>query len=420
MRCPRYAGKLSCMPDVTALKARYVFPGGGEPIAGGHITFSGDILTVGSASDVLAEDLGDVAIIPGLVNAHTHLEFSDLEAPLGEPGMPLPDWIRLVVSRRDAAADQSTKAIYRGLEESVARGTAMLGEISTQYLPFTCETSGPDQVVFRELIAPTAARMPDALDAAQRFLQMFPANESAQPGLSPHAPYTVHPVALDRCVELSRRQRIPLAMHLAESPEELELLRSGSGPFRQLLEEFGAWDSSLVAAHSKPLNYLRKLVKANRALIIHGNYLDPLDEMVFLSEHRATMSVVYCPRTHAYFRHERYPLGRMLSAGVNVAVGTDSRASNPDLSVFEELKHIARTHHDVRPETILEMGTQSGARALGADQVIGELQAAKAASFTVVEIGPRRATDPYDLLLADSAQVVQTWWRGKKVFDARL
>ena len=119
MRCPRYTGKLSCMPDVTALKARYVFPGGGEPIAGGHITFSGDILTVGSASDVPAEDLGDVAIIPGLVNAHTHLEFSDLEAPLGDPAMPVPDWIRLVVSRRDAAADQSTKAVYRGLEESV-------------------------------------------------------------------------------------------------------------------------------------------------------------------------------------------------------------------------------------------------------------------------------------------------------------
>ena len=118
-------------------------------------------------------------------------------------------------------------------------------------------------------------------------------------GLSPHAPYSVHPDLLAAVVELSNRHKIPVAMHLAESPEELELLRHGRGPLRSFLEELGAWDATAVTPGSRPLDYLRLLARAHRALVIHGNFLDD-EEIAFLAA-ADRMSVVYCPRTHDWF-----------------------------------------------------------------------------------------------------------------------
>ncbi len=135
------------------------------------------------------------------------------------------------------------------------------------------------------------------------------------------------------------RTIVPVAMHLAESREELDLLRDGTGPFQDLLDERSMWDPQAIPLGSRPLDYLRMLADAPRALVIHGNYLDD-EELAFLGANRERMSLVYCPRTHAYFFHPPYPLGRALAAGVHVALGTDSRASNPDLSLLEEMRFV--------------------------------------------------------------------------------
>ena len=122
-------------------------------------------------------------------------------------------------------------------------------------------------------------------------------------------------------------------MHLAESREELELLADGAATFRELLEERSMWDAAAIPARHRGRSIIcGVLAEAPRSLVIHGNYLAG-DEIAFLGQRRETMSVVYCPRTHAYFGHEPYPLEAMLAAGVRVALGTDSRASNPDLEL---------------------------------------------------------------------------------------
>src|SRR5205823_8486807 len=135
----------------------------------------------------------------------------------------------------------------------------------------------------------------------------------------------------------------------------------------------------------RPLDYLQTLATAHRALVIHGNYL-AADEIQLLAAHRDCMSVVYCPRTHAYFGHEHYPLEAMLAAGVRVAVGTDSRASNPDLRLFEELREIARRHSAVSPEAVLQMGTLAGAEALGIAHEYGSITPGKRARLAVVTL----------------------------------
>jgi len=395
-----------------ALRARIVLPISGPPIDGGIVTIAaGKIVSVGSdGGGAAVKDLGDVALMPGLVNAHTHLEFSDLAAPLGTAGAILPDWIADVMSHRRQAADPA-RTIRRGLEECAAAGTTTLGEIATRdWRGDELPAVRPTAVVFHEAIGPTLPRAQAAAAAAEAFLAAPTTAAGVLPGLSPHAPYTVHPHLLAALVELSRAHHLPLAMHLAESREELELLTLGSGPFRDLLEDVGAWDASEGARLNCILDYLTELARAQRTLVIHGNYLDD-EEIEFLAEHAGTMSVVYCPRTHAFFDHEPYPLRQMLDAGVAMALGTDSRASNPDLSMLAEMQCIAERHADVSPEEILRMGTLGGAAALGLESECGSIEVGKRADFVAVSVDPG-LDDSLDGLVRGASKVVGTWIGG--------
>jgi cytosine/adenosine deaminase-related metal-dependent hydrolase len=162
------------------------------------------------------------------------------------------------------------------------------------------------------------------------------------------------------------------------------------------------------------LDYLRELTAAPRALAIHGNYL-AADEIEFLAAHADRLAVVYCPRTHAWFGHTPYPLAHMLSAGVRVALGTDSRASNPDLSLLEEMRFVARHHPQLDPARVLELGTLAGALALGRDGDIGTLEPGKLANLAMVPLPEYEAVDPHELLFDSALAVCQTWYRGRPV-----
>lgn len=396
------------------LKARYVFPVAGGPIADGVVTVDGRrIAAVGRrppGGEV--EDLGNVAILPGLVNAHTHLEFSDLSGPLGEPGMDFADWLRCVVQYR--LSKTARRPTEEGLQESVRSGTTTLGEIAQPGWPIEqIESAALDTTVFLELIAPTAERVGPALELAREHLLAARASSAWQPGLSPHAPYSVHPELLARVASLSVAQRVPIAFHLAESREELELLHSHGGPFRELLDGLGAWDPGTIPRATRPMDYLRTLACAHRALVIHGNYLDE-EEIAFLAEHAERMAVVYCPRTHAYFRRGAYPLEKLLSAGATVALGTDSRASSPDLSVLAEMRLVAQEYPAVGRDVVLQLGTIRAARALGRDHEVGSLAPGKLANLAVVALPERDAADPHDLLLNSHEPVVAGCYQGAR------
>jgi cytosine/adenosine deaminase-related metal-dependent hydrolase len=398
-----------------ALQARYIFPVDSPPIRDGVMTVDGErMVAVGeNASGRPPHDLGNVAILPGLVNAHTHLEFSDLDAPLGDAGMPFPQWIqRVVASRRqrgeqaDDPAAQRAAAVERGLAESLACGTTTLGEIARPLWPREVFERQPlDCTVFLELLGLSNERIEPLLQSAREHLDASRQTGAKwRAGLSPHAPYTASPDLVARISQLSAESHVPVAMHLAESVEELELLQSHSGPFVELLAELDAWHPGAIPRGIRPLDYLQLLSSAHRALVIHGNYLSDA-EIGFLAEHADRMSVVYCPRTHAYFGHGRYPLARMLAAGVNVALGTDSRASNPDLNLLAELHHIAYSHSDVQAADVLRLGTLGGARALGRDDQCGSLTAGKLANLTLVKLPDHDADDPHELLFDATALI---------------
>ena len=162
------------------------------------------------------------------------------------------------------------------------------------------------------------------------------------------------------------------------------------------------------------MDYLEMLARADRTLIVHGNYLGD-EEIGLLAAHRDRMAVVYCPRTHAWFGHEAFRLERLLAAGVEIALGTDSRASSPDLSILAEMRTVAQTHPTIRPEVVLELGTLRGATALGHQREAGTLEPGKWANFAVVALPDHDAADPHELLLGSDLPVVETFYHGNRV-----
>lgn len=405
------------MPSRIALRAHLVFPVSSPPIVDGCVTIEGSRIVAVGRADAAAEmhDLGDVAIVPGLVNAHTHLEFADLAAPLGTPGMALPDWIREVMERR-RAAPPAANGVQLGLQECLRSGTTALGDIATQDWRGQQAHSAmplPEVVMFREAIGPSLQRADASLATIEQFLDADVPRPQVRPALSPHAPYTVHPRLLEAIVALARRENLPVAMHLAESREELELLTSGGGPFRALLAELGAWDPASDARLRSVGEYLEALSLAPRALVVHGNYLSAT-EQEFLAARRAAMCVVYCPRTHAYFAHEPYPLAEMLRRGVSVALGTDSRASNPDLDLWAEMRFVAQRCPQVAPARVLDLGTRGGACALGLAGEIGTLEAGRLANLAVVQLCAEPG-EAHERLLLGPSRVVRTYLRGEPI-----
>jgi len=381
--------------------ADWILPVASPPIANGALVVddAGRIVFLGEREQMPGgteqTHYESSVIMPGLINAHTHLEFSDLEAPLGQPGMEFTQWIGEVIKFR-FGGERVTKsgAIRMGLEESARHGVAAIGEIATSpvvledyRVALPCPVSL--RVFFEQLGSDDAVTKEKVAELEEFFSQTNAAesNQEIVAAVSPHAPYSVGDRLLDELTAVGSKNQAAVAMHVAETLAEREFVESKTGPFREMLKSMGVWRPDAYGNYESILAILAKLSECRSSLIVHGNYLNGR-ELDFLATNRKKMSVVFCPRTHAYFDHARYPLEEMLERGINVAVGTDSRASNPDLDLGKELVEIRRRHPEVPPEAILKMGTTGGASALGLDESFGSLVGGQIARFCF-----RKATD---------------------------
>ena len=313
-----------------------------------------------------ARDILPVILIPTLVNAHTHLEFSSLSEPI-HPALPFQDWITAVIRWRRGGDTMSAEAVQRGLAESLKSGVTAVGEITTTVPVCSDDIAERCRVVsFREVIGLQQERIPELLQQAAGHLSQyseFGSDGSIVGGISPHAPYTVHPELFSSLVEMSVNRNAVLAMHLAETTDELELLHDGKGRFVEFLTGLGLWDSATFPGGSRIRDFLEQLVRAPRALAIHGNYFSQ-DDVQFVARH-ANLATVFCPRTHAFFGHSPHPIRQLLAAGARVVLGTDSRASNPDLNLWKELQFVATHFPDISIPRLLAMATTDAADSLG-------------------------------------------------------
>ncbi len=402
------------------LAAKWILPITQPPIEDGAIAVRhGRIEGLGPRGDFAdVEDLGDCIIMPGLINAHTHLELGHLRSTIDQPG-DLVEWLlRIVASQHDMSQDQlrerTETSVRRGVEESLAAGVTTVGDVSR----FCAQTrpllrDGPLRVVsFGEVlgIGKGRLRVDERLRAAGDRQHE---SDLLNTALSPHAPYSIEGAGIERVVDYARERDMRTCIHLAESVEEIQFLETGQGRFRELLEQIGVWDDLIPVPGHTPVRWMCELgALGPECVIAHGNYVDA-DEIDLLCA--TGTSVAYCPRTHSYFGHQLYPVLELMGGGVNVCVGTDSLASNPSLSVLEELLHIRDEHVELPPDVILAMGTINGARALGLAHEIGSLEPGKQADLAVFRCADDFADRPEQGVLSAESSLDRLYIAGKRI-----
>jgi aminodeoxyfutalosine deaminase len=396
------------LTGTTTIRARWLLPIDRPIIDGGWIDVSDDrIAEVGRGRPTgAAQDLGDVAILPGLVNAHTHLELSWLAGRV-PPAGSMVDWIRTLLHQRAASkADETARAsaMDAAAAEMHAAGTVLVGDISNTLTSAPAlSRAGLGGVIFHELLgfnpSDPRALVRDAwarIDRLKAAPPGTPALRQAQgaPSLSrggtlqysvvAHAPYSTSPALFSEIVRHARSA--PLSVHLAESPQEVEFLRTGRGPFRDLLEHLGVWAPAWSAPQADPVEYMRRLGYLRPGLLaVHAVQLTD-DALARLAA--AGAIVVTCPRSNEWVGAGLPRVSHFYSARVPVAIGTDSLASVPTLNLFDELEELRRIAPDVTAASLLDSATRQGARALGREAEFGTIRPGKRARLIAVTIPP--------------------------------
>lgn len=373
-------------------RARWVVPVTSEPIEDGVVAVeSGKIAYVGptkSAPSGSDRDLGDALILPGLVNTHTHLELTFMRGFLED--LSFSDWIaRLRKSRNEVLTDGSMLDAARlGIAEGIRAGvTSYADTCSTGVVLQAMIEAGVRGIMYQEIFGPS----PDVAAVAMEELKARIAahrelvTDLVAVGVSPHAPYTVSPALYAAVSEYTKSEKLPLAMHIAESEDEDLLVREGVGPFGELWARRGIPVPG-SGDHRTPVDLLERhgLLRKN-SLLIHITRAD--ENNIGLIAKRGC-SVAHCPVSNAKLGHGIAPLPQILSAGIRVGLGSDSVASNNRMDILEEarmallLQRAASRRHDtMNAQSVLELATISGASALGLDEKTGSLEVGKDADL---------------------------------------
>jgi aminodeoxyfutalosine deaminase len=345
------------------------------------------------------------AILPGLVNAHTHLELSWMRGQV-PPDSSMPAWAARLIARRKRVEQEPCEPIRRAVAELRAAGTALVGDITNttaSWRPLI--ESRLSGCVFRELLG-FAADAPDEIVARVRAeLDAVEHPGRMRRSIVPHAPYSVAPGLFEAIARAARDEDV-VSVHVAESPEEIEFLQSGCGAWREQLDRLGAWDARWTPPRCGPVAYLERFGLVHRRLLaVHGVQLTD-GELARLAEAGAT--VVTCPRSNRWTGAGDPPIARFYASGVRVALGTDSLASANDLNLFSELAAVRALAPEVPAAEILRSATLSGAAALGFAEDFGAIEPGRRAELIAVRI-PSGVWDVEEYLLSGIAPASVRW-----------
>jgi 5-methylthioadenosine/S-adenosylhomocysteine deaminase len=373
--------------------ARWVVPVRGAPIldgtvaeAGGRIAYVGPRVNAPAGE---ARELGDAVLLPGLINAHTHLELTAFRGLLED--LPFREWIvRLQRAKMKVMTpERYLDAAKLGIAEGLRAGITTYADTcdSGVALPAMREM-GVRGIMYQEVFCPSpdpAAVRDAALALERKLAHLEPLETELQRlGVSPHAPYTVCDALFALVAGLER----PVAIHIAESEAETQLVCDGAGAFADPLRARGI---PVAPRARSPIELLQRLgVLDRQPLLIHCVRVDDADIRVMAAS-RAT--VAHCPISNAKLGHGVAPLLEMLDAGIAVGLGSDSMASNNRMDLLEETR-VAVLAQRVRapcpdalpPARALELATMSAARALGLEARVGSLEVEKDADLAAFAI----------------------------------
>ena len=389
------------------IRARVVVTMHGAPIENGAIAVSGNrIVDVGRFDDIKTRnaagntvDLGEQALLPGLINAHCHLDYTCLRGKIA-PQKSFTDWILAINAEKSELSPKDYVAsIDDGFEEAKRFGTTAIANL-TAYPELISQVQPPIRTCwFAELINIRAPEHTNELvDSAIEALK-----QNSDWGLAPHALFTASKDLFRRCEEIAQQKHILLTTHLAESREEMEMVRDASGPLYAFIKSLGrAMDD---CGNETPLG-LFVGAPGGRALpqwiVAHLNELTEGD-FDLLERSNSKFHIVNCPRSHNYFGHSPFAFDRLRSLGFDICLGTDSLASNESLSLFAEMRAFQRNFPRVSAEEIFRMVTVNPARALRYENVLGQIQPGFGADLIAVPCSG--STDIFEQIIACDAPV---------------
>jgi 5-methylthioadenosine/S-adenosylhomocysteine deaminase len=324
----------------------------------------------------------DAELLPGLVNCHTHLELMHLGGGARHDEPEFLSWIRRIRALKDAT---TAKAFYdaavAGVRDCWGRGVTCIAETgSTGAVMRALHDLGGRGIVYQEVFGPDPAQCSASMTELETAIVQLRRLATSQRvlGVSPHAPYTVSAELYEAVSAFARRERLPMAVHVAESREEVALVCDGGGPFAEALRARGI---AVQPQHCSPVSYLvQRGVVQRGTLCIHCVQVDDADVQQLRNLGAA---VAHCPRSNAAHGHGVAPLRLLRRAGVCVGLGTDSVVSVGELDLWAEAAAAGLSGDDA-----IRMLTIEGARALGWDAEIGSLDVGKAADLAVMAVGP--------------------------------
>jgi cytosine/adenosine deaminase-related metal-dependent hydrolase len=369
----------------------------------------------GERADV--QDLGEVALLPGLVNAHCHLDYTSMAGEIA-PTPNFVDWLKLITTSKSGwTFSDFANSWLAGAKMLVRSGVTTVGdvEMAPELLPDVWSATPLRVLSFLEMTGVRSRRPPaEILREAVDKIQSLPHGRS-HAGLSPHAPYSTTPELLRLAAEAARDRKLRTTVHVAESDPEFEMFTQGHGKMFEWIARSGRDMSD--CGFGSPVRHLENQGALGPELLaIHVNHLSPGDARLL---GRRKVSVAHCPRSHAYFKRRPFPFEELTAAGVNICLGTDSLASihqtrkrRAELSIFDEMSAFASAQPKTAPAKILRLATVNGARALGMAGQVGEIKPGSFADLIVVPF-PGKPTQCAEALVNHSGAVTASMIDGE-------
>jgi len=385
------------------LRARVILPISSPPIENGAVVIAGNkIRSIGAWKKLRAPanekilDLGDVILLPGLVNAHCHLDYTDMAGQLPPP-KKFTDWIGSITAAKTGwSYSDYAHSWLHGAHQLVKTGTTTVADIEAMpdLLPEVWDATPLRIFSFLEMTGIKSRRDPKDIlrEAVEKIASLAHARNHAS--LSPHAPYSTLPELLRLTAKMARRRKWRITTHVAESEQEFEMFQNARGDMHEWLGRNERDNTD--CGHGSPVAHLaRQQLLGENVLAVHVNCLARGDATL-LAKNKT--HVVHCPRSHDYFKHPPFQRQRLANAGVNLCLGTDSLATvrvtgkqKPELNMFSEMRALAEKDKSISPQEILQMATLNGACALGLAKKIGELASGASADLITIPFGGKTA-----------------------------
>ena len=399
-RAGNSTGSLDCArDDVKIVRARVVVPVAGDPIENGAVAIAGSKITgVGGFEEVKAShggdvvDLGEQILLPGLINAHCHLDYTLLRGQI-PPQESFTDWIRGInAAKAKLTPKDYVASINQGFFEAQSFGTTTIVNL-TAFPELIAEIEEPVRTCwFGELID---VRNPDqAGKIVDRAVESLRCKKHW--GLAPHAPFTASTPLFSAASAISSKHNVPITTHVAESREEMQMFRDAGGPLFDFLKGIGHPMDD--CGGKTPLSFLMQ----NHAMDEHWilAHLNELTETDFdLLAGTKGFHIAHCPRSHTFFGHTPFASRRLHALGVNICLGTDSLASNSSLSLLSEMRELLRKEPSISPREAVSMATANGARAIGRANSLGRISPGFDADLIAIR-SAATGTDVFDAIVA--------------------